>query len=1088
MTRPPSLGTIYVGSGIEHAAERAFIAQVSNELNDREIPYVIFANISLGARQVDCIVATASSVTVIEVKSSRLPVKGGIDGSWGRLQPDGSWAGYGNGYQQALNAKNRLRDAMRARSEVGRYYPDAAVVFVGGLPSGSALTSGDFKVAVATDSAFDVQSSGFASPWPLDRWQAFAADLGLTRVSLGDAIAPPEVQASFVLIREYNLAVATEFGREGGRWLAESDDQCTTIFDAIADEAGCHLIGPTGCGKTMLAKRIASDRASLGECVLYLTAKDYNGSWSRLLKRELALVCDVPPAELLRAIGETDAPVRIILDGLNELGADCANALRGLRALVRKLGARLVVTGQGAQPTDLRALRLLAIAAPTLELKSRIAVRQNPGLSPSARVLLKAVCSGMEAAIVAEIGAALDRNVPRQLLIEQFIRQRLGRHARRSGIGLRRLASALHEAVSFSLAETRFDELMVLHGMSPEEIDAMFSARILVSRGGRVSFSHELILNACCAHAVAEDAQLRPEQYGHRLATPRFEAMAGDVISALEDASACGEILAQLCDAGLLHDAAAGHLGPIACDIASGLLDNVEREIRAEISTLTLTVIPGDRPTVDWHPETVRDWTDQQLARIAAVGLAVESEQGIDRYLSLCAAMDAHLVVERKRIAEEAKASGLLALRTHSFWLSYYGFGRQVGFMHLTRACANSTREEPDGGCHAPLDVATLTSGQLHFYIEKRHLFHGASGGNLFAEDLISILEGRFCYEPYHVKLAVLHAAGFARSADPTVQARLIEAVQQLDIEHSGLGISTAVVDAMKFLGALDDPAEENRAQIRWEFASAVGDEDNEVVRANALSTCVAMFDHPFDAIYYEEFEALSEESRRLVLRRALGAPDIRKCTSLGWVVRQVALFGDQQDANAMRRLAELPEPRNAFPQEEWGAFVIATRHLARLNLELPALTASASDGQCLEQIRALVYVAEIGARQSDASEIWQQLGSMPSQLVIGCLSEVEAALLEQHWSERDQPWPRLSLMASFRAECLQMARRFVDAGLGATYFHHAYARDAGPDFAFACVEQYGDRSDVERLRKLTSGHPFARAALRALQAIDSVS
>ena len=51
----------------------------------------------------------------------------------------------------------------------------------------------------------------------------------------------------------------------------------------------------------------------------------------------------------------------------------------------------------------------------------------------------------------------------------------------------------------------------------------------------------------------------------------------------------------------------------------------------------------------------------------------------------------------------------------------------------------------------------------------------------------------------------------------------------------------------------------------------------------------------------------------------------------------------------------------------------------------------------------------------------------MPAQLVIGCLSEVDAALTERHWGETKQAHKLRSLIDAYPAECLKVARRFVE-------------------------------------------------------------
>jgi Nuclease-related domain len=112
------VANIYIGGPIDQDSERKFLASAVQWLEEQQIPFVVLANLHIGGRQIDCIVATAHGVSVVEVKSSYLPVRGDINGIWARLHASGEWRPYTNAYQQALTAKNALRDAMMAAKPV----------------------------------------------------------------------------------------------------------------------------------------------------------------------------------------------------------------------------------------------------------------------------------------------------------------------------------------------------------------------------------------------------------------------------------------------------------------------------------------------------------------------------------------------------------------------------------------------------------------------------------------------------------------------------------------------------------------------------------------------------------------------------------------------------------------------------------------------------------------------------------------------------------------------------------------------------------------------------------------------------------
>ena len=531
----------------------------------------------------------------------------------------------------------------------------------------------------------------------------------------------------------------------------------------------------------------------------------------------------------------------------------------------------------------------------------------------------------------------------------------------------------------------------------------------------------------------------------------------------------------------MLHAAASGDFGDLARAEAQRLLDEVLDTVAAEIDGLRLIILDGERPKLDWEEQSLRGWSHEEGARLGAIGHAVDDGNYIGLYLDLCARMDARLLAERGRLAESCKTHGIRNPRTQGFWLAYLQFGRANGFSILARNCQSSFRRSAARRHTLELNVATATSGQLYFYLERRHDLVRDDQADRFAQELIAIFRDRYRYEPYHVQLAIMQAAGFSRGADQAHIDELIEAIQMVLDEP---GPDTGGVDALKFLGALDESAEDSRPQIEVEVAAVIGPADGPQVCATALSLSNAMFDHPFDYVYYDVIHALPERDRRLFLRRALDADERRQSWNLGYLAREVAMFADPGDMFRIQHLAELPDPSNGMPQSEWEAFVIATRYLGRMGLPLPPSTASTPAGHCIETLRTLVHAFEAGA-QAKVRAVWRELNGMSPGLVIGCLSEMDAALGEGSWRRMGPQWPQFFIASEFPERCLRFARGFLDSGEQAEHHHRAWERERPAQYAFQCIESHGDRSDVARLRRLALTGRFSRMALNALAVRD---
>jgi hypothetical protein len=1076
---------IYIGAAIEIASERAVLADIVGRLDRAHVHYVIFANVQIGGRQLDCIVATPESVTVFEVKQSRAPVRGAVNGPWERLDVSGAWRPYGNAYQQALEGKNALRSAMSAIKSVGGFYPYAWVIFFGGLPAGSTLTTGDFKVGVTTLADFSVNFSICSRncPWSLEDWRQFAASLSLTRVTVHEAVASGHVRTQIEILRRYNAAVVEEYGREGDRWIAE-DDLPGTLQRAAGEALGLAIVGPSGCGKTLMAKWLAARLAAAGHPVFYFAAKDIAGDWAKAVRREIALLTDAASSDLLRAAAKSGRDTFFIVDGLNELAGSDTEVPRGLRALARRYDAKIIVTSQAPPPSGFESLSTVSIDRPSGDLKHRIAERAGGRLDAAAIEFLDVIGSGFEAEMVGGVGAGLKGETTRLALVDQYIRARLGVHARAGAYGLRRLAVALHRGLAFSMAEARVDDFLRDAGIGFETCDALFAAKLLVRRVGRVSFAHEMLLNGSAAVGLAAEATDDPTAFGARLSTPLLAPLAGEIITAIEDRRVCRDVLAAVTSSNSIAAAVRGAYGHLVKSIAKELMLATKAKCIAEIEAVTLE-LDSENPAypVRWSETGQRAWTSGESACLGAIGRLATSADGVQDYLDLCAAMDARLLEERARIAPEAKAANV-GLRSPSFALAYYGFGSRIGFSRIGHHGYRGRGSEPSSPLPL-LDVSGLSSGQLHFYLENRRAFFGADEPDRFAKELTFVLRHRLSREPYHVQLAALEAVCFAREASEETLAELTRAVQDLDVAPANWAIGSSVIDALTWLGALEEEAEGAREGIRAEIAEALADGAHGNL---ALSVCTRMFDHPFDGVYCEEIYALEEQERHTMYRRALGSVEIKHSIGLKWICDQVLDLDDPADVDLFARFTLLPDRTNIFPQEEWHVFTKSLRFFGRHGVRLPPSDGVEPREICLNDIRVLVFAAESGrpGDLSAAGRAWANLEALPAGLVIGCLSEVHDAMTERHHGgDVKMPYEPLDIRRMYPSECLRLARRFLEEACEVEYFHQAPIIEWGPILAFDTIGRLGDRGDLDMLRRLGRGHAYSAYALAALKALD---
>ena len=281
----------------------------------------------------------------------------------------------------------------------------------------------------------------------------------------------------------------------------------------------------------------------------------------------------------------------------------------------------------------------------------------------------------------------------------------------------------------------------------------------------RVSFSHEMILNACAAFDLARAAVADTANFGQRLSTPILEPISGDAIAAIEDASVCRAVLSEVMSSSLLTGAAGGHYGAIATSTALDLLKETTDDCVAEIRGARLVLSKeGDAVRIRWEDGTRRKWTFAEEARLRAVGRRAVLGLGIEIFLNLCAEMDSQLASERRRWADFARQEQY-PIRSQSFALTYYGFGESIGFTKVARATQRGFEPLSEEDKAYPFKLDEITSGQLHFFLEGRRAFFDGDDAR-FAEDLICLFRERFRREPYHVQLVMLNSIGYGDRSD----------------------------------------------------------------------------------------------------------------------------------------------------------------------------------------------------------------------------------------------------------------------------------------------------------------------------------
>ncbi|TGT44429.1 nuclease-related domain-containing protein [Mesorhizobium sp. M8A.F.Ca.ET.165.01.1.1] len=935
---------IFVGTPIEHASERAALERTVETLSAGGIPAVIMANVNFGGRQIDLIVGLNQRALVIESKGFSSAVRGGENGAWHVQLASGQWKEIPNLYAQTLGEKNALRDAMAAFAGASVPYPDAALVFVPAIPAGSAIPSGDFKVTVGGLGKLpDLITSGANRGWSLDQWRAFAAHHRLIAVPSLDAALSPELLHAERRLLAYGDAFRRTYGPAASEMVPV---RCVSDDDALSSEAVVEravmggnilLAGGSGCGKSLLSYNAALFALGHGSVPIVIPAKDFEGSLRDVANREATLLDAQSAAALISAARLSDRRLVLVVDGYNECAPSERQRLtRSIAAAIRRFDAIAVVSSRTAlEREDLVPAARYTIQAPDLEAKLTIARNAAGGARLEAfSELFETVGTGLEARMVGQLGQNLPAGTTRYGLFDAYVRERLGPAASDGIRALSRIAGAMTERVSFSLSVRELDRISDREGVAGTLLQTLQAVNLLVRRGDRISFSHEMFMNVFAAEAILRRAGDDSDEVGLALRHPRYLEMRPFVLGAIDDDRFRRRVLADVSDAGVIGECLTGQFGRDAERWANTRCDEVLARVGQEIETVRFVVSKDFAWNVETRPETLQEWTLQDRAVLTAVAHELVTGRRLDQVLDLIKKMDARLAVEHGRLLDEARKHKL-GLRSGLYAMSYTGFaGRDIGLAHIcgpvqTGQLYAGPRVAAEANIFERLRSETLSPGQVGLLIEldKYSKRDAPSVGVL----LPAILNRLWTKAAGHLRMALMHAAAMSAHAltDDQRQA-LIDAINDLLPTNNGFD-STGMIDALKFLGALDNDLEEHVASVKSEIDAVLTNRDDPLMAGVAAGLWSAQFDHPYDGAYCEVWSTLRNEDRNALL--LLAAQDIdRNSMFSAPLLAEVASCGDLAAGPAIAPWTALPPKKEVMMQDAVRTFEMAHAALARLH------------------------------------------------------------------------------------------------------------------------------------------------------------
>ena len=941
---------IYIGAPLEHGSDRQILARVAELLEAHGTSAILIANTHFGGRQIDLIVAVEQGAAVLEAKGYNAPVRGGENGAWQVRLASGEWKDIRNPHTQTIDARHAVRDAMRQFAGEEAPYPDAGLVFLPRLPGGSAVKTGNFKVilaeAVSLASALPTTAQG---GWPLARWRAFAQAQRLMPVSSLEAALDPLLLEADELLSRY----AGTFSRTYGPIAAElvsgtcrRDDEPLS-FDELAsravEEPSLALIGPSGCGKSLFSCSLALAAIARGEVSIILAAKDFDGSLSEVANREVTLL-GAPSAKLLiNAALRSGRPLLFVIDGYNECApAERQRLTRGIAAAARRYEARIILSGQSpVERADLLDLHEYTVQRPERETKLAIARQAADGAKDDAlRSLLDTVTSGLEARIVGELAKQLPAGTSRYGLFDLYVRERLGSDASNGIKALSRVAGVMFDRLTFGVSVRELDRLFDKEGLGASLLQVLQSGGLLERRGDRFTFSHEMFLNVFAAEAVVRQADGSADTILQRIASPRHAETKILIVAAIDDDALRLRVLAGTTDPEIIEACLRGQCGRAPQRWANGRCDAILASVAEEIEVLSFEVDPTGFMGVTVNSATLREWPEEDRAVLLAIPGELAAGRRLDGVLELVGAMDVRLASEHRRLRAHL-SDNKVALRSGLFACCYVGVAwKPMGLAQIFAPARNGSLstgadEALEFNLKPRLAAEGLSHGQLYLLLQLHR--RARHDGPPIADILPGILERSWPFAPYHLRLDLMECCGFAGwNATDEDRRALIHAVESLP-RAENLFLSTAIVDALKFLGALNEQESEHLETVRANIAEALQDELDPDRCALACAIWTGQFDHPFEGAYCEAWRELSAGDRKKLLRMAArGVEDISIGLFLVPLMVGIASEGDPAAGPLIERFAALPATRSVMLQDAIQNFAMAHIALGYLGCPLP--------------------------------------------------------------------------------------------------------------------------------------------------------
>jgi hypothetical protein len=1095
----------FVGQPPNDPTEKKFLRQLRLDLERLEVPALVLANLEVGRRQVDFVIATPFRTVQCELKGFHWPVVGHANGLWVQIAPSAERRTLDtNPGRQAKELTFALGDQMKrfARKvpvplhEEGSFYRgiDTVVCVFPEIPAGSEIDKHPHVTFLGYPELLTrLATDGPRMPWANQHWLAFIRHLGLYRP---EDLRPAARQAreQRAVADDYARRFADAHARDLEPIVATSarvdgceDEPLDLTARLLADQV-VSVVGLSGVGKTLRGRKAAVELAERGDIPIWLGAADYDperSPFETLLGRAVGPFTTGSAGELLSSAAASGRTVAVILDGLNE----CPPAARGeLLAAVGGLRlnhkAAVLISSIAAPdlPETLRANTKVELALPAEEEKEMI-LRAHDAEELASHS--EAFATPFELVTAAGCFRELDGVPTRASVLDAYVRKLAPSEGARHA--LRFCARRMHSELRGSLpVQDTLRALQREEGVSSEAIDVAIESRLLRVTQGRLAFRHESLVRFLAAEALLIDSSDATVLAGV-LSMPANAELRADAL-ALESADRAEELLVEIADQDVLIAAATGELGEACRQAMQRVTEGIVTRAKAVTASARIGgPIGAELEGRVW--ETGYMWSSAEMALLTALGRALHRGHTAQSLIELFDETDARCVAALERYDQTGSAAATSAIVASTYAMPL--LQKEEMYLPATlifKGCESvylSDRRDSDELAVSLVAGAGERSwGRLMIATKLFHRFTGSA-----YEAMSELLEKAWASRAYHPRLAVLQLAhDMAWRIKGPARERVKETLQRIDTNHWAMG--SCLVEALDAYGLVDGRPLDD---VEREIADVLALEDTDPEADGRAQTIVSNIFEPEGIVgsYSEAIEALEpEERRKLYVRatRTAAADDI----SMNVALRELERAGDLSDPEVQApflRMLVTPDPAS-WHGAQWGigSCLVAVGACAQFAPEPPEPAADVPGRESWRVIFGLLFWLEHDRVQgTDSTEPVQEL---LGEFELPAVRRGAAALL--HMVRASDPWRDPDGLPAAHDRLLEQ-----HAGEFAELFRWSLdhrpelispSRWHGDDLSQYLVKalgEVGDESDLAALRSRANDPALASSARAAVRQIE---